>query len=198
MHERLQQLKMDVPDMIPMPMCSRFNNVDPEASAALKRAPANVQSFLLSATHSTDDPLPVALPHASAINQLRRAKKPIPDGTIGPGEWPEGCLGYAFNLVRPAAGHEGIRQSLFWTLLSRTLVFTTLETAENYREAVLRLSGGCGDIISLDGRKVRSSGIVCGSSFEICSLAVASYRFACLPSTQVRPPTYSDFYFKIK
>jgi hypothetical protein len=51
---------------------------------------------------------------------------------------------------------------------------------------VQQLGGTCGDIISLDGHKLRSTGIVCGSSFSTVPLHLASYRFTQLPTSQVR------------
>lgn len=39
---------------------------------------------------------------------------------LGPNEWPGGCLGYAFNLVRPVL--KGHRCSLLYPVLGQTLV----------------------------------------------------------------------------
>lgn len=61
-------------------------------------------------------------------------------GQLGPKEWPGGCLGYAFNLVRPA--WEGHRAALLAGLLGQTLVFETLQQASDYREYVTQVSGG--------------------------------------------------------
>jgi hypothetical protein len=104
----------------------------------------------------------------------------------GPELWPPGCIEYAFNLVRPPAGTTSLRGSLYWTLLGRTLVFSTLQAAEDYRAFVVQsLGGNCGDIVCLDGHKIRSNGIVCGSSFATVPLHLASYRFSQLPVAQV-------------
>ena len=47
-------------------------------------------------------------------------------------QWPDGCLGYAYNLVRPVrAGH---RAAVLYPLLSGTLVFESLDTAHSYKE----------------------------------------------------------------
>ena len=113
----------------------------------------------------------------------------------GADQWPPGCIDFAFNLVRPrapaagdvAAGALNLRPTLFHTLLGKTLVFTTLEAAEAYRTLVTQqLAGACGDIVTLDGHKVRANGIVCGASFQVAPLHVASYRFAQLPASKVR------------
>ena len=53
------------------------------------------------------------------------------DVESAPTAWPEGCLGYAFNLVRPKrAGH---RACLLYNMLGHTIVFRTLAEASAYR-----------------------------------------------------------------
>lgn len=57
--------------------------------------------------------------------------------SLGPNDWPGGCLGYAFNLVRPTRpGHRG---SLLYSLLGTVLVFETLQDASAYRELVTQV-----------------------------------------------------------
>lgn len=57
--------------------------------------------------------------------------------SLGPNDWPVGCLGYAFNLVRPARpGHRG---TLLYSLLGTVLVFETLQDASAYRELVTQV-----------------------------------------------------------
>ena len=111
----------------------------------------------------------------------------------GADQWPPGCIDYAFNLIRPAAPvtigaaalATSIRGTIFWTLVGRTLVFATLAQAEAYREMVYKLGGSCSDILTMDGHKIRSTGVICGSNFAPVQLAVASYRFAQLPAAKV-------------
>ena len=47
-------------------------------------------------------------------------------------QWPDGCLGYAYNLLRPA--RPGDRAKVLYPLFTGTLVFETLETAHAYKE----------------------------------------------------------------
>ena len=123
----------------------------------------------------TDDPLPIALPHARALG----TREP-PSGVPAAGDWPAGCCGYAFNLVRPAA--PGARRGLLFALLGQTLVFETAEAAGAYREAVSgRLRAGCGDILTLDGGRITSKGIVSGSSFQVLPVGRAPFRFGTTP-----------------
>lgn len=56
---------------------------------------------------------------------------------MGPNDWPEGCLGYAFNLVRPM--QPGHRARLLYSLLGNVLVFETLQNASAYRELVTQV-----------------------------------------------------------
>ena len=56
---------------------------------------------------------------------------------MGPNDWPQGCLGYAFNLVRPTG--RGHRASLLYSLLGNVLVFQTLQDASAYRELVTQV-----------------------------------------------------------
>jgi len=123
------------------------------------------------------------------VTRLQRGRRPVPPDTLPAAAWPEGCLGYAVNVVRPVAGSRDLRATVLWTLMSRTLVFTTIELASAYQAMVRRLGSSCGDLVCLDGAKMRSNGIRCGDSFKVSDLTVASYRFASLPPAQVRGAT---------
>lgn len=59
------------------------------------------------------------------------------EGSVSATDWPAGCLGYAFNLVRPKV--PGQRASLLYNLLGSVLVFETLEQAAAYRELVTQV-----------------------------------------------------------
>ena len=56
---------------------------------------------------------------------------------MGPNDWPEGCINFAVNLVRPV--QEGHRKKALYSVLSQTLVFDTLESASSYREFVTQV-----------------------------------------------------------
>ena len=60
------------------------------------------------------------------------------EGILSGSDWPDGCLGYAFNLVRPK--HPGHRASLLHSLLGSMLVFETQAQASAYRELVTQVS----------------------------------------------------------
>ena len=56
---------------------------------------------------------------------------------MGLSDWPEGCINFAVNLVRPV--QEGHRRKALYSVLSQTLVFDTLENASSYREFVTQV-----------------------------------------------------------
>ena len=59
-------------------------------------------------------------------------------------QWPDGCLGYAVNLVRPVnaanGSPSGYRARVLTHLLGSTLVFETIAQASAYREHVTQVS----------------------------------------------------------
>ena len=59
------------------------------------------------------------------------------EGSISGTDWPAGCLGYAFNLVRPKL--PGQRANLLYNLLGSVLVFETQGQAAAYRELVTQV-----------------------------------------------------------
>lgn len=56
----------------------------------------------------------------------------------GPAAWPQGCLGYAFNLVCPT--RAGDRAHLLYNMLGHTIVFRTLAEASAYRLDVAKVT----------------------------------------------------------
>ena len=56
---------------------------------------------------------------------------------LGPDDWPEGCVNFAVNLVRPV--QEGHRKKALYSVLSQTMVFDNLENASSYREFVTQV-----------------------------------------------------------
>ena len=138
------------------------------------------RALAAAACDGADDPLPLPLPHARALaaraGRGGGAAPPPPRGVPRADEWPDGCCGYAFNLVRPL--RRGHRAGLLFGLLGQTLVFESLDAASRYREALARgLRAGCGDIVTLDGRRITSKGIVSGSSFVVTPVDRAPWRF---------------------
>ena len=127
---------------------------------------------------------------AAAVNPNALVAAAPPKGVPAADEWPEGCLGYAFNLLRPTK--KGARAALLYPLLGQTLVFESLETGSRYREHLAtRLRAGCGDIVSLDGGRVSSKGVTSGSSFAVPPAASVPWRFGSTPANQ-RPRIHEE------
>jgi len=166
---------------------------------------ALARTLVAAACQGADPPLPFPLPHAkvllahgarmkaaqqggngnasssSASNALVAAAPP--KGVPAADEWPEGCLGYAFNLVRPTK--KGARAALLYPLLGQTLVFESLESGSRYREQLAtRLRAGCGDVVSLDGGRVSSKGVTSGSGFAVPPAGSVPWRFGSTPANQ--------------
>ena len=62
----------------------------------------------------------------------------VQEGELSSTDWPEGCLGYAFNLVRPT--RPGLRAEVLYKMMGRMLVFTSLELALAYAQFVTQAS----------------------------------------------------------
>ena len=60
--------------------------------------------------------------------------------TLGPNKWPEGCLGYAINLVRPVL--QGHRASLLYPMLGQSLVSRISHSMDPPRPPSARLPTG--------------------------------------------------------
>lgn len=85
---------------------------------------------------------PLSYSPAGVVPPLRPAAGSRPG--LGAEEWPAGCLGYAYNLVRPAA--RGHRASILCSQLGAVLVFETLQDGAAYREYMTQVRavvGGC-------------------------------------------------------
>eukprot|EP00892_Ulva_mutabilis_P012666 jgi/Ulvmu1/9772/UM056_0012.1 len=187
--DALREANCEVPDILALPMCSRCTaaSESPHARCALDALPEPARGLVQAASHGAERALLVPLPHTQSLARLQKARRPIPQLPYGGRDWPPGCVDYAFNLVRPTAlpAVTDLRATVFWTLFGRTLVFTTLAAAEAYRDVVVRqLGGGCSDILTLDGGRLRGNGIVCGSSFSTEPLSRAKFRFAQLAPSQ--------------
>lgn len=57
---------------------------------------------------------------------------------MGPQDWPDGCINFAVNLVRPV--QEGHRKNILYRVLGSGLVFESLDSASKYREFVAQVS----------------------------------------------------------
>lgn len=173
MNQVLQQARLPLPDILSLshsqPYKGPIRGETPGQQSCSKRA----ASLLAAACQDSDDLLPVPLPHTRVLTQKKQRGSGV---NLAPQDWPQGCLGYAFNLVRPTK--PGHRASLLYSLLGNVLLFETLADASAYRELVTqKLESGMADIVTLDGRRITSKGITSGSNFRVPPLAEAPCRF---------------------
>ncbi|KAK9800826.1 hypothetical protein WJX73_002958 [Symbiochloris irregularis] len=173
--QRLEASQRPVPDIMCTSHTQPFRAHKGEVPG-VRNASARAQQLMAEACSGSDACLPWALPHARAL-----ANRDPSGFALGPNDWPEGCLGYGVNLVRPVV--RGHRALVLYPMMGPVLVFETLEHASNYREYITQeLKSNTSDIVTLDMRKISSKGIVFGSSFHVAPLADMPAHFAFAPS----------------
>ena len=75
---------------------------------------------------------------------------------MGPQDWPDGCINFAVNLVRPV--QEGHRKKILYRVLGSGLVFESLDSASKYREFVAQVrTVGQGCLVHSLSRRTRRS-----------------------------------------
>lgn len=84
----------------------------------------------------------------------------------GPQDWPDGCINFMVNLVRPV--QQGHRKKIFYRIFGRGLVFDSLDSASKYRDCVARVRTACQGclvhfcLLASDAyRSLRKDAIVC-------------------------------------
>ncbi|PNW82785.1 hypothetical protein CHLRE_06g294050v5 [Chlamydomonas reinhardtii] len=180
----LSAARCQVPSMLALGMAQAFTGEGgsrhlAEVISSMRGVGDKAVALQAAACAGADPPLIMALPHTRALVSMPadRAQSVVASGA-GPAadEWPEGCLGYAVNLLRPAV--PGHRAALFYSQLGRTLLFETLDQAAAYRAYVLQSLGtAMGDVYTLDGGKLSGRGVVVGSGFRVLPLEEAPVRF---------------------
>lgn len=172
-HDSLIQQQHAVPDIMVLSHVLPFRGPNkPMPIPGFDKAGPLAKSLFEAACAGTDGPLSMPLPHTRALSGPNA--KPPPRGKLGPDDWPQGCLGFLVNLVRPV--QRGQRATVLWPMLGHTLVFETLADASAYREytsQVLRINPG--DLLCLDMGRINGKGITAGSSFAPPELEKAEY-----------------------
>ncbi|PNH02580.1 Structural maintenance of chromosomes flexible hinge domain-containing protein 1 [Tetrabaena socialis] len=177
-----------LPSMLPTNMMQGFQaegRALADAVAATRMSPEAAELHA-AACDGVDPALPMALPHTRALLNMppgractdrQRVRAAAAAGVPAATEWPPGCLGYAVNLLRPLVPNH--RPTIWYSQLSRTLVFQTQDQAAKYRKDVVETlnAPGLGDVLSLDGGKLSGRGVVMGSSFRVVPVEEAQTRF---------------------
>eukprot|EP00798_Chlamydomonas_sp_ICE-L_P006659 gene6659-3323_t len=173
---RLQENQVPIPSMLSYTMIQSFSG-----EGALGELPLNGMSPLAmrlrdEACLGSDAPLAMALPHTRALVAMREADRLQRGSALPHDQWPDGCVGYAVNLVRPVIPNH--RSSVLYSQIGKTLVFETLEKAAAYRQFVTQgLRYSLGDIYTLDHQKLSGRGVVVGSGFRVLGIQEAPLRF---------------------
>jgi chromosome segregation ATPase len=151
--------KFPMPDVLPLTQVNVFRGPKQGEIPGFNSAGELAKALTRSACAGTDRALCLPLPHQKVNNK---------DGAGGSKSmnWPQGCLGYLCNLVRPV--HPGHRSTIIFGLLSGTLIFEALDDATAYREYVtqtMKMPFG-NEMLCLDGGRVTGRGIISGSNFR--------------------------------
>ena len=161
-----------VPDILPL---TNVNSA-PSAKVAIplpSDCPERVRKLHEDAVHETDAMVAWDLPHESFFKRGGAAAAPVRggdgddvnSGNLSAGSWPQGCLGFIVNLLRPT--RPGLRTTVLQALLGRSILFDDLASAEQYRAGCVKLGVGCPDLLSMQGEVVTGSGVVRGSHARV-------------------------------
>lgn len=77
--QQLQRAKCEVPDVLALTMCARCNANDSAAARkCVAQMPAAARALVQSATHASEPPIVLQLPHTQAIGRLQSMKRVVP------------------------------------------------------------------------------------------------------------------------
>eukprot|EP00878_Enallax_costatus_P010991 GHUV01011479.1.p1 GENE.GHUV01011479.1~~GHUV01011479.1.p1 ORF type:complete len:515 (+),score=199.79 GHUV01011479.1:1894-3438(+) len=173
---------MHIPSMTSHSLIQEYVPEGPASAVRMTGMSELAQQLLDEACRGTDAPLPIPLPHTRSLCIMQNQGKALPSG-LAADQWPEGCLGYSVNLVRPAIANS--RKGVMFAQLGRTLVFETVNQGAQYRQyAIKALGASVPDIVTLCGGKLSGRGVVVGSGFRVCSIQDAPCRFGSIPAWQ--------------
>lgn len=104
------------------------------------------------------------------------------DGKILPLELPapppnyRSPIEFAVNLLEFTSDHGYLRCSLFWNLLSKTIVVKDLKSGQAYREHLTRMRQSCPTILTRDGNMIAADGLM--DPKRRCPQRMQDLRFA--------------------
>ncbi|KAL4529033.1 hypothetical protein Ndes2526B_g06875 [Nannochloris sp. 'desiccata'] len=158
--------KYPIPDVLPLTQVNTYRGPKQGEIPGFSAAGELAKALTRSACAGTDRALCLPLPHQKSTNTNNNTNNKDGAGGSSSMTWPQGCLGYLCNLVRPV--HTGHRATIIYGLLSGTLIFETLNDATAYREYVtqtMKMPFG-NEMLCLDGGRVTGRGIISGSNFR--------------------------------
>lgn len=86
--------------------------------------------------------------------------KPLPLELPAPPSNYRSTIEFAVNLLEFTSDNGYLRSSLFWNLLSKTIVVKDLKSGQAYREHLTRMKQSCPTILTRDGNMIASDGLM--------------------------------------
>lgn len=90
---------------------------------------------------------------------------------------------FAVNLLEFTSNRGYLRSTLFWQLLSRTIVVNDLKSGQTYREHLTKMKQQCPTILTRDGHLIASDGLMDPKRRCPRSLQELKFSFGALPLT---------------
>lgn len=102
--------------------------------------------------------------------------KPLPLELPAPPSNYRSAIEFAVNLLEFTSDNGYLRSSLFWNLLSKTIVVKDLKSGQAYREHLTRMKQSCPTILTRDGNMIASDGLM--DPKKRCPPRMEDLRFA--------------------
>jgi len=112
------------------------------------------------------------------------------DGKHLPLEFPrppnnfKSTIQFAINLLEFSSTNGYLRSTLYWSLLSKTMVIENLESAQIYRRHLIQMRHPCPTILTRDGHVIASDGLMDPKRRCPKSLSELKFSFGALPPSE--------------
>lgn len=93
---------------------------------------------------------------------------------------------FAVNLLEFTSDNGYLRSTLFWNLLSKTIVVKDLKSGQAYREHVTRMRQSCPTILTRDGNMIASDGLMDPKRCCPQRLEDLKFAFGALPARETK------------
>lgn len=102
--------------------------------------------------------------------------KPLPLELPAPPSNYRSPIEFAVNLLEFTSENGYLRCSLFWNLLSKTIVVKDLKSGQTYREHLTKMRQSCPTILTRDGNMIASDGLM--DPKRRCPARIEDLKFA--------------------
>lgn len=113
------------------------------------------------------------------------------DGKNLPLEFPrppnnfKSTIQFAINLLEFSSSNGYLRSTLYWSLLSKTMVIENLESAQIYRQHLVQMRYPCPTILTRDGHVIANDGLMDPKRRCPRSLSDLKFTFGSLPPSEL-------------